>query len=523
MKRLVFVLAALAVAAVACEKQEQEQEVPDTTPAELVSFKILAADNEGLEVDYAPEAIAQSMVIRIPGGGQGKTLKATLTAGENDEIKVNDVAVTDGKASFDASYPVDIVVTNTKSKKSAQYEVKIGKILEIVAKEVTTFTSEGMAYTSSAFTVATNPVTKEIYMAYACGSTKNVGVVKFNGASFDQVGVEGISDGEIATTNPFSLSFDASGAPYVLYGGGEVKSRFSIRKFNGSTWDLLGSGLSSGNYSTSFYPDIYFDASGNPGWFFCGNQKNTPGYRNAINLFYDGSEWKESATITGLPTYESNNTALFYVARYAKVGDKLYGVFTSNQAGLFLYELSGSSWGSPIISAFVPAEETTSLPGNLSCAVSKDGKLLVFTARWTKQAMQVYQFNGTAFEEYGNTFPVSIGTSGGTNDAAFAVNPVTGELFAVVLNDDDQVLYTIMDENRQWGELNYLGSVNKIPAPTDEDPDAFTYEYGAPSAYGGPALAFDAKGNAIVIYPDADRKSGYHVYSIGLEEDILPE
>lgn len=521
MKKFVFVLAALAVAAVACEKPEPE--VPDTTPAELLSFKILAADNEGLAADYVAETIEQSMVIRIPGGGQGKTLKATLTAGENDEIKVNDVAVVEGKASFDASFPVDIVVTNTKSKKSAQYEVKIGKILQIVAKEVTTFTSEGMAYTSSAFTVATNPVTKEIYMAYACGSTKNVGVVKFNGATFEQIGVEGISNGEIATTNPFSLAFDASGAPYVLYGGGEVKSRFSIRKFNGSAWELLGSGLSSGNYSTSFYPDIYFDASGNPGWAFCGNQKNTPGYRNANILSYDGSEWKETATMTGLPTYESNNTAMFYLAKYAKVGDKQYGVFTSNQAGLFLYELSGSSWGSPIVSAFVPAEETTSLPGNLSCAASKDGKLLVFTARWTKKAMQVYQFNGTALEEYGNTFPVEISTNGSPNDAAFAVNPVTGELYAVVLSESGQIMYTIMDENLQWGELNYLGSVNKVPAPTEGDPDAFTYEYGAPGAYGGPALAFDEKGNAIVIYPDADRKSGYHVYSIGLEDDILPE
>ncbi|MBQ6015729.1 MAG: hypothetical protein IJL22_05470 [Bacteroidales bacterium] len=50
MKKFVFVLAALAVAAVACEKPEPE--VPDTTPAELLSFKILAADNEGLDADY---------------------------------------------------------------------------------------------------------------------------------------------------------------------------------------------------------------------------------------------------------------------------------------------------------------------------------------------------------------------------------------------------------------------------------------------------------------------------------------
>lgn len=527
MKKLVFALAALAVALVSCTKGGEQEK--DTTPAQLLSFEILKADNAFLDKDYFAELISPNMVIRVPGGGMDKTFKATIKVGEFDKLYVNgtkvEVTNATAKVDFQGKFAVDIEVVNTKSSKSAAYEVKIGKILQLVGKEITTFTAEGMAYTTSSFQVVKNPVTKEIYMAYACGSTKNIGVVKFNGASFEQVGVEGICDTEdaVATTNPMSLAFDASGTPYVLYGGGEVKNRFSLRKFNGTTWELLAQGLSSGNYTTSFYPALYFDASGNPGWAFCGNQKKTAGYRNVNFIYRDGSEWKEVATMTGLPTYESNNTAMFYLARFAKVGDKLYGVFTSNKAGLYVYELSGSSWGSPLVSAFVPAEEETSLPGNLSCIAGPDGKMLVFTARWNKGAMQVYQFDGSALVEYGGSFPIGIGSSGGTDDAVFAANPVTGALFAVTKNSENQIVFTVMDENLQWSDFSYLGSVETLPDTSSEDPNATIKVFGAPGAYGGAGLAFDEKGNAIVVYPDADMKSGYHVYSVGLEDDILPE
>ena len=86
MKKYLWTIAAIA-AIVVSGCQQKEDEPVDETPAVLTSFKILAADNEGLKEDYAPESISESMVIRIPGGGQGKTLVATVSAGENDVIK----------------------------------------------------------------------------------------------------------------------------------------------------------------------------------------------------------------------------------------------------------------------------------------------------------------------------------------------------------------------------------------------------------------------------------------------------
>ena len=192
MKKYVFALAALVLVAGACNTKKEE---PDVTPAQLVSFKILAADNQGLDADYAPEAIAAEMVIRVPGGGQGKTFIATLTAGENDEIKVNDAAVNNGKASFDATYPVDIVVTNTKSKKSAQYEVKIGKILQNIITAVGSYT-EANATLKSDIRLAINPQDNAPVLLYSrkitsedpADKNNRLACVSWNGSSFSSVG-----------------------------------------------------------------------------------------------------------------------------------------------------------------------------------------------------------------------------------------------------------------------------------------------------------------------------------------------
>ena len=169
MKKFLFTIAALAIVAAGCsQKEEDGPGKGKNAEPKLTSFQILAADNEGLEEDYAPDAIAPSMVVRVPGGGAGKTFVATLSAGEDDIIKLNDEEVVDGKASFDATYAVDIVVTNSKSGKSAQYEVKIGKILQLLGKKLGSFVSAAgdMTYTSSSFKAAVNPVTGEMYLHF---------------------------------------------------------------------------------------------------------------------------------------------------------------------------------------------------------------------------------------------------------------------------------------------------------------------------------------------------------------------
>ena len=157
MKKYVFALAALALTLVACEKKE---EVKDTTPAQLVSFQLLKADNAFLDTDYAPESISESMLIRIPGGGMDKTFTATSTVGEHDKLYVNGKVIEGTKAGFEGKYAVDIEVVNSKSGKTAAYEVKIGKILENKLTKEASY-SEGSVDMKSDVFLSVNPETKK--------------------------------------------------------------------------------------------------------------------------------------------------------------------------------------------------------------------------------------------------------------------------------------------------------------------------------------------------------------------------
>ena len=538
MKKYLFALAALALLAGACNKlekepqketekeTEKEPEVVDETPAKLVSFQLLAADNEGLGADYAPEAIAESMVIRIPGGGMGKTLVATLTAGENDVIKVNDKAVENGKASFDATFAADIVVTNSKSGKSAQYEVKIGKILQLVSKEICTVLSSGeMVYTGSSYRTAICPKTGEMYFAYSFtpeGGKKTIGVKKFNGTAFEQVGPEGIiPDIPVAVSSIYSLIINDDGVPYILYKAGDVSNFMSVRKFDGANWVLVGNaGFGQRQASIGWGPSLYFDETGNPGLVYTQDRRNTTSpYSNEV-MSLDGDEWK-AGSITGFPVYDSGtNDGIFYSGPVTKLNGKTYGFFTANKYGIYVYELTGSSWSNKVIDNYKAEGEEYMNCGNFMTAM-KDGKILLMTTLQTQNKDQLYQFDGTQLTPYGDTFDVSIGgMANAPEDVRFAVNPVDGQIVVFKHDDDNYVMYSFMDENLRWGDFTYVGTSSKSVG--EDGAEVTTHD--VPACYGGSfSVHYDTKGNLLVIWPDDTRKTGFHLYTICLEDDILPE
>ena len=535
MKKYLFALASLAFLMVACQKPKEEptpEEPKDETPAQLVSFKLLASDNAGFTEDYSPETIAESMIIRVPGGGMGKTLTATLTAGENDVIKVNEKEVSGGKASFDASFPVDILVTNSKSGKSAQYEVKIGKILQVVTKKLGVALSSGeMVYTGSSFKTAVNPVSGELYLAYSFtpeGGVKNIGVKKFNGTDFVQVGTEGIvpkpAEGNaVAVSSVYSLVFDTSGTPYVLYKAGDVANFMSVRKFDGSEWVAVGNtGFGQRQASIGWGPSLYFNDSGNPGIVYTLDRRNTTSaYANEV-LYLDGAEW-QSGTISGFPVYDSStNDGIFYGGPVAKLNGKTYGFFTANKFGLYVYELSGNAWSTIVIDNFKAPGEEYMNPGNFQTAI-KDGKILLMTTLQTVSMDQIYQFDGSALTPYGDTFPVAIGgTANAPEDVRFGVTSA-GKIAVVKHDNDDFLMYSFMNEDLKWEDFVYLGTVTQ--ATSEENPGETVTVHDVPACYGGSfSIAFDKNGNLLVIYPDTARKgAGFPLYSIGLEDDILPE
>ena len=514
MKKYVFALAALVFVLAGCNGKKED--VKDTTPAELVSFQLLKADNDFLDKDYAPESIASNMVIRVPGGGMEKTFKATIKVGENDKLYVNGSAVelTDAsaKVDFQGKFAVDIDVVNSKSSKTAAYEVKIGKILQLVSKKLATMpASAGMVYTSSSYKAAVNPTTGEMWVAYTfqpTGGVKNIGVKKYSENAFVQVGVEGIvptpTEGSaVATSTVCSLTFDTSGTPFILYYAGDVKNALSVRKFDGSDWVLVGAAGFSGKINTSWgnLPCLYFDASGNPGFNY-----TTTGYGNGT-FYYDGSEWK-SGSITNFPAYNKGgergaNEGIFYNGPVASMNGKQYAFLTANWYGLYVYELSGSTWSNAIIQDYMETGEVNMLPGNMATA-NKDGKILLLATNQKAAQEQIYEFDGTKLEKYGDAFDIPVTSGGSPNPVVFSVSPVDGQVMVVKLDDDKKPWFSVMDSNRKW--------------------ETFVAIDGAPASYGGMAMGFDKNGNALVVWPDDARgTTGFPLYAIGLEDDILPE
>ena len=133
MKTLKFIAIAgfVAIMSVSCqEKPPVEEGENSQASAELVSFGFYLEDNADLiDKDYIASSLSQETVIRIPDGGSGKTLVARLEVGENDEALVNGESPVDGKISVDATYPIDVVVTDSESGLSSAYVIKVGKIL----------------------------------------------------------------------------------------------------------------------------------------------------------------------------------------------------------------------------------------------------------------------------------------------------------------------------------------------------------------------------------------------------------
>jgi len=523
MKKLVFALAALAVALVSCTKGGEQEK--DTTPAKLLSFEILKADNAFLDKDYFAELISPNMVIRIPGGGMDKSFKATIKVGEFDKLYVNGAAVelTDAsaKVDFQGKFAVDIEVVNTKSSKSAAYEVKIGKILQMVSKEVASIlASEGMAYND--YYAALNPKTGELYFAYSftpTGGKKNVGVKKFNGVTFEQVGTEGITPGTTQVNSIYRLAFDSQGTPYVLTKGGDTTNLMSLRKFNGSEWVLVGTpAFGKKQIALGWGPSLYFDDSCNPGIVYATNQRS-----NEV-MSFEGEEWK-SSTIAGFPAYDSSLSNYFYGGPTAKLGDKTYGFFTANLCGIYVYELSGLTWSKMLIEDFKAEGETFMNCGNFATA-NRDGKILLLATHHQASVDQIYSFDGTALTPYGASFEITIGgMANAPQRVMFGVNPTNNQIAVVKMDPEHYPMYSFMDENLQWEDFAYVGTVvtSQKENPEGGEPTTVT-EHDIPAATDDTFFAlFDTKGTLYVIWPDVDKKSGYHVYSISLEDDILPE
>lgn len=512
-----LILAVLAAAAAfACTPEKQPEEPKDTTPAVLKSFALLKVDNAILDEDVAVEAIAPSMILRIPGGGAGKTLVATVTAGENDVVKANGKEAVQGKVTFDASVPVDIIVTNTKSELTATYEVKIGKVLQIVPKKLATY-QEPDAKLGNDVCLAINPTDNSPYILYRRTKTVDgtaeksirLAVVRWNGTAFEPVGPLGFT-GLDRSAVFCDLAFN-DGTPYVLSYGETAASISGVRKFNGTEWEPVGTAGFGDKITASYYkPQLYF-VNGKPGFATSDNSaKANEEYRNAVTYTFDGAAWNKGKFLPGLPKYgeKGGSDGLFYGATIATNSKgETYAVTSSNLYGYYLYKI-GSNGAWEKLAEFTPTGEEYGIPTNLSLQVGA-GDVLYLLAGHSKQVQeQVYRIksNPWSFEAFGNVLNVTAGSNGSLKESMrITANPVNGQIVGVKTDPETSApAYALIDENRQWTEFK---PISDLSAAGDL----------------GMAITSDGTSYFAFIHQNEDKTLQLEFYQIGLEDDILPE
>jgi len=149
------------------------------------------------------------------------------------------------------------------------------------------------------------------YVAY-CDDTYpdgNMTVMKFNGTAWQNVGSSGFFDiGGIWGT---CIAIDSNGTPYVLAVDRGYGLRLSVMKFNGTAWQYVGSpGLSAG---LANYMSIAIDHSGTPYVAYC--DYGTPNIGTTVKKF-NGTAWQlvgnasfsQGATFTNYIAIDSNGT-----------------------------------------------------------------------------------------------------------------------------------------------------------------------------------------------------------------------
>lgn len=525
-------LAGVALAAIlaSCSGKNEDKPTPKT-PGTLTSLALLASDNSDLTEDIVISDITSSapMIVRIEGGGNGKTLVATVTAGENDVITDGAGSViTNGKITFDASYALDIIVRNTESKLSTAYELKVGKILKTVVTKIASYAEKNAEYgMAQYFRMAINPADGLPYIAYLRKTTVDgvqekmnlASVVKLNPTTnkLEFVGDPGFpSDATKEVSSPIFIGFDKNNTPEVLYYAGEVEKTLSAKKYIGGSWQNLGTPGFGEVVTDSFgISDLYKNpVSGELGVFLTNNIKSDANYRCHVNFEYDGSEWvMKHDILPGLPKLSGTTTNAFFCAGAVNTTSAAYVITNINGGGYSVFKnTDGNNW-KVVVDNFIPDGEEKGL-ASPTIRLDKDGNLYAavsINSTGTVQAYKVDEANGT-FIPYGNTFEAA-----NTDNPVMAINPVTNEFFAAKVDkESSKIKWTVLDpETKQWSSFNTIpDGIGTVPYPRTKPMCQVVF-----NASGVGYLAYylqtkvEGEGTATTI----------ELCKIATEDDILPE
>jgi|GEM_PF-1888936 len=192
--------------------------------------------------------------------------------------------------------------------------------------------------------------------------SNNATVMKYNGTAWDTVGVRGFT-GSLSGVLNVDLALDGTDVPYVVFWNPLNGLKAGVKKFNGITWDTVGTpGISAGQ---SNFTSIVIDADGKP--YISYMDFSTPGSA-ASSLGYDAG----SGTWNYIGAQGFSGSGPGYLNSAIDGNSTLYVTFVDgsngNRTSVMKYQLCTP--GTPLINAPASVCEgdsaTLTVAGNLN-------------------------------------------------------------------------------------------------------------------------------------------------------------
>ncbi|MCI5197626.1 MAG: hypothetical protein D3919_15680 [Candidatus Electrothrix sp. AW5] len=227
------------------------------------------------------------------------------------------------------------------------------------------------------------------YVAYR--TVQKASVMRFNGASWEQVGAAGFSPG---SAYDISFALDSSGTPYVAYQDSANGGKASVMRFNGTSWEQVG--------VAGFSPDsaediqLALDSNGRPYvafsyWDYANGGK-------ASVMRFNGASWEQVGT-AGFSPDSAGDISLALDSSGRPYVAFSYWDSTNNRSKVGVMRFNGTSWEQVGAAGFSLGDEAS----GIQLALDSSGRpYIAYRDGYDDYGKaSVMRFNGTNWEQVG--------------------------------------------------------------------------------------------------------------------------
>lgn len=324
-----------------------------------------------------------------------------------------------------------------------------------------------------------------LYMAYQdSAKADKITVKKFNGTTWEAVGLEGFSRGRALY---IKLAIDKkNNIPYVAYKDMDKDGKATVKKLNGSTWVTVGS--EGFTIDEANFISLAIDSDGIPYIAYIESENVEPIHLGEVTVKkFDGSIW-ETVGIEGVsddegtyPSLAIDNNGVPYIV-YINVITHWLG-YTFNPV---VKKFNGSSWVDVGQITIDPPYYWFTHENNITITI--DAQNVPYVSYYDK----VKKFNGSSWEELG-------------------VNRFHRKNISIAINQNSE-LYMSYQENHDNGgrEISVTKYNGKYWDTVGEKENIFLAKG---KLYNTPSLALNKDGKIFVAYQDVkDDKKVYVKY-----------